>query len=108
MDIEIPTYPRDAAKRRIEYFIARLPAKITFRGVEYTARVALPSFARKTQLAGVWGIADGLEIMLSLPENAAAPAPDRETLEYDGATYDIKDVQEMDGKDCYTLTVSKI
>ena len=108
MDIEIPTYPREAAKRRIECFIARLPAKITFRNAEYNARVALPSFARKTQLSGVWGIADGLEIMLSLPENAEPPKPDRETLEYAGATYDIKDVQEMDGTNCYTLTVSKI
>lgn len=98
--------------------VHRKPTAITFRAVDYTGRVSMPSLKRKMELSGFTEEVADLELMIYLPTNTARPqaqSADRVTVHEKDASgasisdfvYRITDVQTDLAPDCYTLTLAK-
>lgn len=104
----IPPYPKALARERVQNFIARSPSEIVLFGDVYKCRAALPSMARKAEIAGYYNTEAAMEVIVALSRPFDFRALNNELAQLDGEEYVIVEAQKLDGENCYNLTLAKV
>ena len=105
MDGTLPVYSIDIARKRTQNLIARKPTNMLLQGVVYPVRLSEPSMERKAQIAGFFNSFDGYEALVAFDKPFDFSILNTEYAEIDGEQFSIASAQQLDGLNCYRLTL---